>query len=108
MPSPIYKRFDIYWWDASTGPELVRFCTRDANDIEQFSNTHFLIRARPLIHGEDEIKLILRQINGSWVYKSDSFEDITMDYPIACASTTHGQVWTDAQNSDVFVIRGIL
>ncbi len=108
MPSPVYKRFDVYWWVASDGPELCRYRTRLAEDIQQFSTTHFRIIAHPLNSAHDDIELILRQIDGTWVVKSDSFADIAEDYPITFASTDEGAVWTDAQDDEMMVIQATL
>lgn len=105
MPSPKYKRFDVYWWVASDGPELCRYATRQQTDIQQFSATHFRIVAHPFDTDDDEIKLILRQVNGHWTFKSDSFADGSEDYPIVFAPTDGGAVWTDAQDDEMMVIQ---
>ena len=108
MPNSKYTRFDIYWWVASDGPELCRYTTRQPNDIQQFSNTHFRIIARPRNTDHDILELILRKVKGQWTVKSDSFTDITEDYPIVFAATADGAVWTDAQDDEVMVIQATL
>lgn len=108
MPNSKYIRFDIYWWVASDGPELCRYATRQPNDIQQFSNTHFRIIARPLDADYDNIEVILRKVKGRWAVKSDAFNDITEDYPIAFATTEDGAVWTDAQDDEMMVIHATL
>jgi hypothetical protein len=105
MPRPKYTRFDVYWWVTSDGPDLHRYATRGPNDIEQFSETHFRIVVHPLDTADGAIELILRRVNARWICKSDSFEDISEDYPVTFASTDEGAVWTDALDHELMVIR---
>ena len=105
MPSSKYKRFDVYWWVASDGPELCRYATRKPTDIQQFSVTHFRIVVHPFDAEDDDIELILRQLNGLWTFKSDTFADASEDYPIVFASTDRGAVWTDAHDDEMMVIQ---
>ena len=105
MPNPVYKRFDVYWWVASDGPELCRYRTRQAEDIQQFSATHFRIIAHSLNPAHEDLELILRRMDGAWAVRSDSFSDMAEDYPIAFASTDQGAVWTDAQDDEMMVIQ---
>jgi len=105
MQNPVYNRFDVYWWLASDGPELCRYATRHAEDIQQFSTSHFRIIAHPFDTSHDDLELILRHVDGHWVVKSDSFADISEDYPFAFTSTDEGAVWTDAQDDELMVIQ---
>lgn len=105
MPSPKYKRFDVYWWVASDGPELCRYATRQPTDIQQFSATHFRIVAHPFDTDDEDIELILRKVDVHWTFKCDSFADASEEYPIVFASTDKGAVWTDAQDDELMVIQ---
>ena len=105
VPSPVYTRFDVYWWVASDGPELCRYRTRNAKDIQQFSASHFRVIAHPVDPSQDEVELILRERDGAWVVKSDSFADLAEDYPFSFATTDEGAVWTDAQDDEIMVIQ---
>lgn len=100
-----YTRFDVYWWVTSDGPKLCRYATREPSDIEQFNETHFRIKVHPFDAEDDAIELILRRVNAQWICKSDSFEDISEEYPFAFASTDEGAVWTDALDDELMVIR---
>ena len=98
--------FDVYWWMASDSPRLCRFATKSSADIEIFSSDHVRFRARPLEEAEDdEVVIILRVLDGQWVVKSDSFEDISHDYPIAFAESDGHGVWTDALDDELMVIK---
>lgn len=105
MPNPKYKRFDVYWWVANDGPELCRYATLQPTDIQQFSATHFRIVAHQLDAEYDDIELILRKVKGHWTFKSDSFAEVSEDYPIAFASTDKGAVWTEALDDEMMVIK---
>ena len=107
VTKPKYSRFVVYWWVAKSGPKLCRYATRHPGDIEQFSDTHFGIIARPLEPEDDDLKLILRRMNGTWMVKSDQFDDKTVDYPFAFAETDGGAVWTDAQDDELMVIQAV-
>ncbi len=104
MLSSKFQRFDVFWWVGSDGPELCRYATRQPSDIQQFSNNHFRIVAHPFDAEDDDLELILRKVGGHWTFKSDSFDDISEDYPIAFATTDLGAVWTDAQYDEMMVI----
>lgn len=105
MPAPMYKRFDVYWWVASDGPELCRYRTLKAADIQQFSASHFRVIAHPIDPALEDLELILREKDGTWFVRSDSFFDIAEDYPLAFALTDQGAVWTDAQEDEIMVIQ---
>ena len=105
VPSPVYTRFDVYWWVASDGPDLCRYRTRNAKDIQQFSASHFRIIAHPVDPDHNELELILREKDGAWAVKSDSFADLAEDYPIAFATTDEGAVWTVAHDDEVMIIK---
>ena len=107
MASRKYKRFDVFWWVASAGPELWRFSTLGAKDIEQLGASHFRIKAHPFYTADEDLQLVLRRIDGLWVVNSDSFPE-SGDYPMDFALTEEGAVWTDAQDDEVMVIRAIL
>ena len=98
--------FDVYWWMASESPRLCRFTTKSSEDIEIFSSDHVRFRAKPLEEADgDEVVVILRVLDGQWVVKSDSFEDISNDYPIAFAESDGHGVWTDALDDELMVIK---
>lgn len=98
--------FDVYWWMASDSPRLCRFATKGSADIEIFSSTHVRFRARPFEDADGgEVEIILRVLDGQWVVKSDSFKDISHDYPIAFAESDGHGVWTDALDDELMVIK---
>jgi hypothetical protein len=98
--------FDVYWWQAADSPRLCRFATKSDADIERFSSHHVRFRARPLEEDDgDDLVIILRLLDGRWVVKSDSFDDISHDYPFAYAETGKCGVWTDALGDELMVIQ---
>jgi hypothetical protein len=98
--------FDVYWWMTSESPRLCRLATKSRTDIEMFSSDHVRFRAWPLEEADgDEVVIILRILDGQWVVKSDSFEDISHDYPIAFAESRGRGVWTDASEDELMVIQ---
>src|SRR5687767_7071274 len=104
-----WARFDIYWWYAPDGPRLCRLTTRRWEDIRVVGEEHFVIRAHPVDAAVDgpDMELILRCESGTWLVKCDQFEDPAEDYEFLHDDDYDTACWTDAQDDELMVIRGI-